>query len=88
MHGGDKITMIIKMELIKGELRRFAINIGEGPQEMYNQLKTLVNQIRNLRSIKWNDHATVKLMLRSLVSRNVTLVTLLRENPRYILIAW
>jgi hypothetical protein len=82
-HEGDKVTKITRLELIKGELRRFAINKGEGPQEMYNRLKTLVNQIYNLGSTKWTDHEVVKLMLRSLVSRNATLFTLLRENPRY-----
>jgi hypothetical protein len=40
VHKGDKI---IRMELIEGQLGRFAINKGEGPQEMYNQLKSLVN---------------------------------------------
>jgi hypothetical protein len=42
-----------------------------------------MNQICNLQSTKWTDHEVVKLMLRSLVSRNATLVTLLCENPRY-----
>jgi hypothetical protein len=51
-HEGDKVTKITRLELIKGELRRFAINKGEGPQEMYNRLKTLVNQIYNLGSTK------------------------------------
>jgi hypothetical protein len=53
-HKGDKIT---KMELIEGELGRFVmINKGEGPQEIYNQLKSLVNQVQNYRSNKWMDH--------------------------------
>jgi hypothetical protein len=82
-HKGDKSIKITMMELIEGELGTFTINKGEGPQEMYNKLKTLVNQIRNLGSTKWTDHIVIKLMLRSLVSRNATFVTLLRENPRY-----
>lgn len=82
-HEGNKITKITKMELIKGEIGRFTINKGEGPQEMYNQLKLLVKQIQNYGSTKWTKHKVVKLMLRSLVSRNATLVTLLHENPRY-----
>jgi hypothetical protein len=82
-HEGNKITKITKMELIKGEIGRFTINKGEGPQEMYNQLKLLVKQIQNYGSTKWTNHKVVKLMLRSLVSRNATLVTLLHENPRY-----
>jgi hypothetical protein len=50
---------------------------------MYNPLKMLVNQIHNLSNTKWNDHEVIKLMLRSLVSRNATLVTLFLENLRY-----
>jgi hypothetical protein len=39
---------------------------------MYNQLKTLVNQVRNLGSTKWDDHEMVKVILRSLVFLNPT----------------
>jgi hypothetical protein len=40
---GNTMTKITKMELIEGELGRFAMKKGEGPQEMYNKLKSLVN---------------------------------------------
>jgi hypothetical protein len=48
---------------------------------MYNRLKTMVNQVRNLGSTKWNDHEMVKVILRSLI--NPTQVQLIGENPRY-----
>jgi hypothetical protein len=41
---------------------------------MYNRLKTLVNQVRNLGSTKWDDHEMVKAILRSLVFLNPTQV--------------
>jgi hypothetical protein len=50
---------------------------------MYNRLKTLVNQVRNLRSTKWDDHEMVKVILRYLVFRNPTQVQLIRGDPRY-----
>jgi hypothetical protein len=50
---------------------------------MYNRLKTLVNQVRNLGSTKWDDHEMVKVILRSLVFRNPTHVQLIRGDPRY-----
>jgi hypothetical protein len=50
---------------------------------MYNQLKTMVNQVRNLGSTKWDDHEMVKVILRSLVFRNPTQVQLIRGDPRY-----
>jgi hypothetical protein len=82
-HEGDEVTKITKRETIEGELGRFVLNQGEEPQAMYNRLKTLVNQVRNLESTKWDDHEMVKVILRSLVFRNPTQVQLLRGEPRY-----
>jgi hypothetical protein len=52
-------------------------------QALYNQLKTMVNQVRNLGSTKWDDHEMVKVILRSLVFRNPTQVQLIPRDPRY-----
>jgi hypothetical protein len=82
-HEGDKVTKITKRETIEGELSRFVLNKGEEPQAMYNQLKTMVNQVRNLRSTKWDDHEMVKVILRSLMFHNPTQVQLIRGDPRY-----
>jgi hypothetical protein len=82
-HEGDEVTKITKWETIEGELGRFILNQGEEPQAMYNRLKTLVNQVRNLGSTKWVDHEMVKAILRSLVFRNPTQVQLIRDDPRY-----
>jgi hypothetical protein len=84
-HEGDEVTKITKQETIEGELGRFRLRQGEEPQDMYNRLKTLVNQVRNLGSKKWDDHEMVKVILRSLVSLNPTQVQLIRDNPRYTL---
>jgi hypothetical protein len=58
-HEGDEVTKITKRETNEGELGRFVLNQGEEPQTMYNRLKTLVNQVRNLGStngmtMKWS----------------------------------
>jgi hypothetical protein len=82
-HEGDEVTKITKRETIEGELGRFVLNKGEEPQTMYNQLKTMVNQVRNLGSTKWDDHEMVKVILRSLIFRNPTQVQLIRGDPRY-----
>jgi hypothetical protein len=82
-HEGDEVTKITKRETIEGELGRFVLNKGEEPQVMYNRLKTMVNQVRNLGSTKWDDHEMVKVILRSLVFRNPNQVQLIREDPRY-----
>jgi hypothetical protein len=59
-HEGDEVTKITKRETTEGELGRFVLNKGEEPQAMYNRLKTMVNQVRNLGSTKWDDHEMVK----------------------------
>jgi hypothetical protein len=82
-HEGDEVTKITKRETIEGELGRFMLHQGEEPQAMYNRLKTLVNQVRNLESTKWDDHEMVKVILRSLVVLNPTQVQLIRGDPRY-----
>jgi hypothetical protein len=82
-HEGDEVTKITKRETTEGELGRFVLNKGEEPQAMYNRLKTLVNQVCNLGSTKWDDHEMVKVSLRSLVFRNPTQVQLICGDPRY-----
>jgi CII-binding regulator of phage lambda lysogenization HflD len=77
------VTKITKRETIEGELGQFVLNQGEEPQAMYNRLKTLVNQVHNLGSTKWDDHEMVKVILRSLVFRNPKQVQLIRGDPRY-----
>jgi hypothetical protein len=47
-HKGDEVTKITKRETIEAELSRFVLNKGEDPQAMYNRLKMMVNQVRNL----------------------------------------
>jgi hypothetical protein len=86
-HEGDEVTKITKRETVEGELGRFILNQGEEPQAMYNRLKALVNQVRNLVSTKWDDHEMVKVILRSLVFRNSTQVQLIHGDPRYKLIS-
>jgi hypothetical protein len=66
-HEGDEVTKITKRETVEGELGRFVLNKGEEPQAIYNRLKTMVNQVRNLGSTKWDDHEMVKVILRSLI---------------------
>jgi hypothetical protein len=82
-HGGNDATMIIKMELVEGELGRFAMIRGEESTQTYNRLKTLVNKIRSYESTRWTDHDTVRLMLRQFTIIDPHLVNLIRANPRY-----
>jgi hypothetical protein len=58
-HEGNDATMITKMELVEGELGRYAMIRGEEPTQTYNRLKTLVNKIRSYESTRWTDHDIV-----------------------------
>jgi hypothetical protein len=82
-HEGNDATIITKMELVEGELGRFAMKRGEKPTETYNMLKTLVNKIQSYGSTRWTDHDVVRLMLRSFTIVDPHLVNLIRENTRY-----
>jgi hypothetical protein len=67
----------------RGRARSILLNKEEEPQAMYNRLKAMVNQVRNLGSTKWDDHEMIKVILRSLVFCNPTQVQLIRGDPRY-----
>jgi hypothetical protein len=82
-HEGNDVTMITKMELVEGELGRFAMIRGEEPTQTYNRLKTLINKIRSYGSTRWTDHDVVRLMLRSFMVIDPHLVNLIHENSRY-----
>jgi hypothetical protein len=82
-HEGNNATMITKMELVEGELGRFAMIRGEEPTQTYNRLNTLVNKIRSYESTRWTDHDVVRLMLRSFTIIDPHLVNLIHENHRY-----
>jgi hypothetical protein len=82
-HEGNDVTMLTKMELVEGELERFAMIRGEEPTQTYNRLKTLVNKIRSYESTRWTYHDVVRLMLRSFTILDPHLVNSIRENPRY-----
>jgi hypothetical protein len=82
-HEGNDVTIITKMDLVEGELGRFAMKRGEEPTETYNRLKTMVNKIRSYGSTRWTDHDVVRLMLRSFTVIDPHLVNLIRKNPRY-----
>jgi hypothetical protein len=82
-HEGNDATMITKMELVEGELGRFAMIRGEKPTQTYNRLKTLINKIRSYGSTRWTDHDIIRLMLRSFTIIDPHLVNLIRENSRY-----
>jgi hypothetical protein len=80
---GTPSRFLTKMELVEGELGRFAMKRGEEPTETYNRLKTLLNKIRSYGSTRWMDHDVIRLRLRSFIIIGRHLVNLICQNPSY-----
>jgi hypothetical protein len=56
---GTRPMKISKRQLIEGQLDRFVMLDDEGPQEMYNRLKKLVNKVRAYGSKRWGDQMVI-----------------------------
>jgi hypothetical protein len=52
-HEGTKTVKKAKRQLVEGQLDRFVMLDGESPQDMYNQLKKLVNKVRAYGLRRW-----------------------------------
>jgi hypothetical protein len=55
----------------------------EDPQEMYNQLKKLVNKVRAYGSIIWGDHRVIDRMLQAYVVKDTTMISLIQQDPTF-----
>ena len=72
-----------KIDLLMAKLNRFVIVDGEGPQEMFDRLMTLVGKIRGYGCDELDDHKVVKVMLEAYSPRNETVVTLIRDKMKF-----
>jgi hypothetical protein len=62
-HEGTKPVKKANRQLIEGQLDRFVMLDDESPQEMYNQLKKLVNKVRAYGARRWGDWRVIDRML-------------------------
>jgi len=67
--GVDKVRKA-RSDLMIAKLNRFVILDGEGPQEMFDRLMSLVGKIRGYDCDELDDHKVVKIMLEAYLSRN------------------
>ena len=79
-HEGAGKVRRAKIDLLMAKLNRFVTVDGEGPQEMFDRLMTLVGKIRGYGYNELDDHKVVKVMLEAYSPRNVTIVTLIRDK--------
>jgi hypothetical protein len=55
----------------------------EGPQEMYNQLKNLVNKVRAYGSRRWGDRRVIDRMLRAYAIKDTMVISLIQQDPTF-----
>jgi hypothetical protein len=59
-HKGSKPMRMAKIEMLGGKLNRFIMFDDETPQDMFDQLKNMVNKAKSLASKKWTDHILIE----------------------------
>jgi hypothetical protein len=72
-----------RIDLMMSKLNRFVILDGEGPQEMFDRLMTIVGKIKGYGYDELDDHKVVKIMLKAYSPRNETVVTLIRDKKKF-----
>ncbi|XP_066320605.1 uncharacterized protein [Miscanthus floridulus] len=82
LEGVDKVRKA-RIDLSMAKPNRFVIMDGEGPQEMFDRLMTMVGKIRGYGCDKVDDHKVVKIMLEAYSPRNKTVVTLIRDKKKF-----
>jgi hypothetical protein len=80
-HEGIKPVKKAKMQLIEGQLDRFVMLDVEDPQEMYNRLKKLVNEVRAYGSRRCGDQRVIDRMLRVYAVKDTTVISLIQQDP-------
>jgi hypothetical protein len=79
-HEGTKPVKKAKRQLIDGQLDRFAMLDDEDPQEMYNQLKKLVNKVRAYGLKWWGDLRVIDRMLSAYAIKDTTVISLIQQD--------
>jgi hypothetical protein len=82
-HEGTKPVKKAKRQLIEGQLDRFIMLDDEDPQEMYNQLKKLVNKVRAYGSKRWGDQRVIDRMLWAYAVKDTTVISLIQQDPTF-----
>jgi hypothetical protein len=76
-HEGIKLVKKAKRQLIEGQLDRFVMLDDESPQEIYNQLKKLVNKVRDYGSRRRGDWRVIDRMLHAYAIEDTTVMSLI-----------
>jgi hypothetical protein len=82
-HEGTKPMKKAKRQLIEWQLDRFVMLDNEGPQEMYNRLKKLINKVQAYGSRRWGDQRVIDRMLRGYAVSDTTVISLIQQDPTF-----
>jgi hypothetical protein len=69
--------------MLEGQLDRFVMLDDVTLQEMYNQMKLMVNNVRAFGSKKWTNKLMAQRLLRAYTIRDTNLVSILRNDPNH-----
>jgi hypothetical protein len=72
-----------KRQLIEGQLDRFVMLDDESPQEMYNQIKKLVNKVQAYGLRRWGDRRVIDRMLRAYAIKDTMVMSLIQQGPTF-----
>jgi hypothetical protein len=72
-HEGSRPVHKAKVEMLEGQLDQFVMLDDETPQEMYNQMKLMVNKVRAFGSKKWTNKLMAQRLLRAYTIRVLSL---------------
>jgi hypothetical protein len=70
---GSRPVHKAKVEMLEGQLDQFVMLDDETPQEMYNQMKLMVNKVRAFGSKKWTNKLMAQRLLRAYTIRVLSL---------------
>jgi hypothetical protein len=73
----------VKIEMLEGLLNRLIMFDDETPQDMFSQLKKIVNKTKALGSKKWTDHILTERLMRVYTPMNYNMVALIHQDPTY-----
>jgi hypothetical protein len=82
-HEISKPVRMVKIEMFEGKLNRFIMFDDEIRQEMFNQLKKMVNKAKVLGSKGWIDHMLTEHLMRAYTPMNYNVVALIHQDPTY-----
>jgi hypothetical protein len=68
---------------LKGNLIDLSCLMMKTPQEMYNRLKKLVNNMRAYVSKRWGDWRMIDRMLQAYAVEDTTVISLIQQDPTF-----